>query len=119
MDIDLAAIELDFTSHAYNRCRQRGVKRDVIAMILALADRTTHVGDGDVYEFLSHKQIKELRKAGLDASVCKSLECTSIVYNPESGKIVTILKGGHNAHGLKRYRRGQWSHQRRASDTRH
>jgi hypothetical protein len=105
-------MDLDLTDHADRRSQQRGVNRQTIAIIAALADRTSHVGSGVVYKFLSRKRINELRRAGLIAPVCERLNRTSLLLDPDSGTIISVLKGGHNAHGLKRYRQGRWYHQR-------
>jgi hypothetical protein len=105
-------MDLDLTDHAERRIQQRGVSRQTIAIISALADCTTHVGSGVVYKYLSRKRISELRESGLIAAACERLGRTSLLMNPVSGEIITVLKGGNSAHGLKRYRRGQWFHKR-------
>lgn len=101
----------DLTTHAQCRSQQRGVNRQTISILAALADRTTHVGSGVVYKYLSRAKINELREAGLDAQVCERLGRTSLLMDPVSGDIISVMKGGHDEPGLKRYRRGQWFHQ--------
>lgn len=103
------AMDLRLSRHASRRSQQRGVHQQTIAMIASLADRTTHIGRGIVYKYLSRKRINELREAGLIAPVCERLNRTSLLLDPVNGTIISVLKGGHNARGLKRYRRGQWS----------
>jgi hypothetical protein len=98
------------TDHAECRSQQRGVQKQAISLILALADRTTHIGSGAIYKFVSRSRIVQLREAGLISAVCDRLRKTGLVIDPSTGTIITVIKGGDIT--TRRYRKGRWTHQR-------
>lgn len=100
---------MHMTQHAERRSQQRGIRKQAVSLILSLADRTTHVGSGAVYKFLSHHRISQLRDAGLLPAVCDRLRKTGIVFDPRTETVITVLRGGDRR--IRRYRRGQWTHQ--------
>ena len=103
-------MQLDLTLHAKLRCQQRGANHLVVSIVAEMADRATHVGSGLVYKYVSRKRIDILRDEGLDASLCEKVSRTSLIIDPETGTVVTVLKGGDAAR-MKRYRQGRWHHQ--------
>ena len=100
---------LALTSHAASRSRQRGIRSDTIELIFEHADRERFVGSGLVHLFVSRSKIRRLLDDGFEPAQCDQLETTSLLLDPDTNNIITLLRGGTSERGIKRYRRGQHS----------
>ena len=97
------------TRHAASRSRQRGVRPETIDLIFQHADRECFVGSGLLHIFVSRARVRRLLSEGYPPARCNQLASTSLLLDPDSNAIVTLLRGGLGARGIKRYRRGQYA----------
>ena len=97
------------TFHAAARSRQRGIRSETIDLIFEHADRERFVGSGLLHIFVSRTRVRKLLDEGYSPTTCNQLESTSLLLDPDTNAVVTALRGGADARGIKRYRRGQYS----------
>ena len=102
-----ADFALALTHHAASRSRQRGIRPETIDLIFEHADRECFVGSGLLHIFVSRARVRRLLSEGFSPSRCHQLQSTSLLLDPDSNAIVTLLRGGISERGIKRYRRGQ------------
>ena len=105
----LAVASLALTTHAAQRSRQRGIRSETIELIFEHADRECFVGSGLLHVFVSRARVRRLLSEGHPPARCNQLVSTSLLLDPDSNAVVTLLRGGLGARGIKRYRRGQYS----------
>jgi hypothetical protein len=90
--------------HAAQAARRRGIREQAIDLVLAIHDRTVHVGNGREAWSVSRVRCGALRAAGLPGAVVERLGRTILVIEPLTAEIVTVING--HADGHRRYRRG-------------
>jgi hypothetical protein len=93
---------MDMSRHAEARMAQRGVRKDVMALLLAEYDVVANVGGGCHALSLSHQRIRDLLDEGHPTSTVESLG-RLVVVDGKAGTVVTVL----HARGRRgrRYRR--------------
>jgi hypothetical protein len=80
----------DMTRHAATRCKQRGIRTEVVNLIRAHFDRDYHAGAGAVAISISRRRLAELLAEGVPASVIGQAGHTVLIVADE-GAIVTAI----------------------------
>jgi hypothetical protein len=78
------------TVHAATRCRQRGIKSEVVNLILTHFDRDHHAGAGARAVFISRQRLAELESVGVSAAVIDRAGRTILIL-ADDGAIVTAI----------------------------
>jgi hypothetical protein len=76
--------------HAASRCRQRGIRSDVVNLIRAQFDRDHDAGAGSAAFSISGQRLAELRAEGVPASVIDQARRTVLIAAGD-GAIVTVI----------------------------
>jgi hypothetical protein len=79
-----------FTRHGVSRKCQRGVRTEVIKLVLLHYDRDTHAGAGKSALFISRHRCDELRRGGIEPSVAAQAENVVLIV-ADDGAIVTVI----------------------------
>jgi len=83
---------ISFTHHALARIRQRGVRSEALALVLAEADERHHVGNSAVAERISRQRRDWLCRNGTSVSVLDAARDLVVVF-ANDGAIMTVI--GH------------------------
>jgi hypothetical protein len=87
----ISKVGLDVGSHARTRCRQRGVKLEVIEFILDHYDGGCFVGDGRVSAFVTKRKLERLRQDGFPAALVERARGVILVLGDAPGGLVTVM----------------------------
>lgn len=93
-----------FSKHAFARTQQRGVKPHIVNIIIAFADRTTHVGSGVKSLVITRRTANWLKSEGKITASDVSLVSNVAVLVSNDNEVVTVqrLKAGRAG---RRYRK--------------
>jgi hypothetical protein len=78
------------TLHAVTRCKQRGIKTEVVELIRTHFDRDHHAGAGAAAISISRRRLAELSAEGVPASVVDQAGHTVLIV-ADDGPIVTAI----------------------------
>jgi hypothetical protein len=96
----------DLTDHAKCRAQQRGVTHDTLNFVIAHSDIWLHAGEGCRSVRISCKQLGQLSREGVPASLIERATNIVIIIDPDAGSIVTVLHD-NGSKSSRRYRT-QW-----------
>ena len=96
---------MPMTNHARARCQQRGVKSEIVSLIVECADRRRHVGGGCLSLSLTPDRVEGLRRKGLISStIADRLARMAVVVDAATRTVITVIVG--RGRRMKRYRSG-------------
>lgn len=115
--------ETELTKHAAKRMQQRGIKKELVEVIMTHADIETDIGNGTIAYSISKERLKKLRKTGdVPAQLMEKADGTCVAVANDNGPdenreaVVTILhihgKAGRHYRKFRRCshdRRRKWS----------
>ena len=78
------------TNHAVMRCNQRGIRTEVVGLVLAHFDRDFHAGAGAAAISISRARLAELQRDGVPADVIGRAGHTILIITAD-GAIITAL----------------------------
>ena len=78
------------TEHAVTRCNQRGIRTEVVGLVLAHFDRDCHAGAGAAAISISRARLAELQRDGIPAAVVDRA-CHAILIMSDDGAIITAI----------------------------
>jgi hypothetical protein len=78
------------TNHAVTRCNQRGIRADVVDLVLTHFDRDCYAGGGAAAVSISKPRLAELQTDGVPAAVLGRAAHTILIVG-EDGAIVTAI----------------------------
>jgi hypothetical protein len=90
------------TTHALQRCTQRGVSRRALQLALTQSDREIEVGGGVTALSLSADHLRAVPKCDWDTDTIRRASQLAVLVN-EQGEIITVLRQKPGAKG-RRYR---------------
>lgn len=90
--------DIEFTEHAAKRMQQRGIKKQMVMIILGYADKKIHVGNGSVSMSVSKQRLEVLKNTGdVSAQIADKISGICIVVTDDNGQnetgytIVTVM----------------------------
>lgn len=90
------------TRHATLRLQQRGIGRDVVAVVLLWGDTIRDVGDGSIALSVSSRQMSELRNDHVPAALIERARKVVLILGAD-GAIITAV---NQATWFARFQRG-------------
>jgi len=78
------------TDHAVTRCNQRGIRTEVVDLVLAHFDRDHHAGAGAAAVSISRPRLAELQTDGVPAAVLGKAGHTILIIG-DDGTIITAI----------------------------
>jgi hypothetical protein len=81
---------LPLTEHAVARCRQRGIRSEVLDFVVANFDRDYDAGDGTAAISISLRRLAELKTQGVPKNLIDQASRTVLIMG-EDGVIVTAM----------------------------
>jgi hypothetical protein len=78
------------TKHAVTRCNQRGIRTEVVGLVLAHFDRDCHAGAGAAAISISRTRLLELQRDGVPAAVIGRSGHAVLIIG-DDGAIITAI----------------------------
>jgi hypothetical protein len=114
--IETATKEITMTQHASIRCRQRGIRTEVLRLVLEEGDREHHAGEGVIALSLSRHRLAQLSFSDIPQATLDQAAHT-VVLMAANGSVVTVINHqtwtgrfyrGAKRHNPRRQRQGRY-----------
>jgi hypothetical protein len=92
------ACDLPLTRHAETRCKQRGIRKDIIGFVTANFDRDCEAREGAAAISISRKRLRELETQGVPVSLIERAARTVLIVAADGGIITAINRPNSFAH---------------------